>query len=206
MKSYGNRGYQRKRGVWTGVRTGFAALIFTTVAGIVAITAASAHGAAGGDTPAGMPAAKASRLQQQVDQMRADTKGHQKPSVQEGAQNAAKAPHVVEPRTAGINNDMHQGPFPAVSFQVRNFYQGAVGTQWYLVYAGATGAAEGGTAAGGVRIISESAQNALSEVGTFTDPGAGGPLHIVAADGANLSLADDQGKTVTFNLVTLQFG
>src|SRR5436190_7181291 len=42
-------------------------------------------------------------------------------------------PHQPDPtRQAGIDNAMHQGPFSASEFTVRNMWQGPVGTDWVL--------------------------------------------------------------------------
>jgi len=151
------------------------------------------------------PAAKAQelgRLQQEMDAARA----HPRPKPVA----PVPPPHQPDPaRTAGIDNDMHQGPFPATEFTVRNFWQGPVGPAWMLVYAGATRDAAGTTVQGSLRLYNEpidaNGDYHLVPIGTYAAPNGAGALTMTAATGDVLSLRTDGGSTLSFNLQTLQF-
>src|SRR5437588_13133242 len=87
------------------------------------------------------------RLQQEMDAARAHARPKPTPQA---------PPHQPDPaRQAGIDNDMHQDPFSAAEFTVRNVWQGPVGTAWVLVYAGAAWDAAGGTVRGARRLYDE---------------------------------------------------
>lgn len=196
----------RRRDAGRVARASFTVLVFASLAAAAGVATASAQGSPRAHVPPGYPQDKADRVQRELDEVQRRGQNRPKPSVQEGAMQAAAAnPAVAEIRSPGINNEMHQGPFPASEFRVSNFYQGPAGTQWYLVYAGATVTADGGTGGGAVRVISESATNTLTMVGTFNAPVAGGALHIVGYQASTLTLATDSGRTVRFALDTLQF-
>ena len=150
------------------------------------------------------PPAKAQelgRLQQKMDAARAHARPKPTPQA---------PPHQPDPaRQAGIANDMHQGPFSAAEFTVRNVWQGPVGTAWVLVYAGAAWDAAGGTVRGALRLYNEPVDAYgdyhLVSIGTYAAPTGAGALTVTAATGDVLALRTDGGSTLSFNLQTLQY-
>jgi hypothetical protein len=143
-------------------------------------------------------AAVAQREQQGLAAARAQSGLHPKPRL------SAKPdiPDAAAPvRTAGIV-DMHQGPFSSSTFVVSNFWQGPVGSTWFLVYAGA----DGGSGTGAVRLYTESPDMVLTYLGTYAPPGGGGDLTVVSVDGPTLHLKSSGGQVLVFNLVHETYG
>jgi hypothetical protein len=172
-------------------------------AGIVMFSALLAvHAAQASPEAPPLPAAKA-QLQAREQQEMADARAHARPKVA-GVRPAAQA---APAREAGIS-EMHQGPFSGTVFAVRNFWQGPVGANWLLVYAGATRNADGSTAAGALRVYTEAPTPdggfSIHLVGVFT-AARGDALTISAANGTVLTLRSDMGATLTFNLATTSF-
>lgn len=111
-------------------------------------------------------------------------------------------------RQAGITN-MRQGPFPASVFTTRNFWQGPVGNDWVLAYAGAQTRSDGTIGPGGLMLYTETANTQggfdLHLLGTFLAPGGTTALTITAVDGTTLQLSSESGAHLAFDLVTHQF-
>jgi hypothetical protein len=98
--------------------------------------------------------------------------------------------------------DMHQGPFPSSEFIVRNFWQGPVGSNWELVYAGArANPVNQNLGPGALRIYTKT----VDYIGTYVAPNNESPLTITAVNGSLMQLRTDTGKTLTFNLQTNQY-
>ena len=107
-------------------------------------------------------------------------------------------------RHAGII-EMRQGPFPATEFTVRNFWQGPIGSDWLLVYAGAKRSPDGGVDRAAVRVYSETPDLYVTLVGTFPVVNAIGAVRIAEASGDRIELQSDKGSKVGFDLLTRQF-
>lgn len=73
-------------------------------------------------------------------------------------QNQAPPVQPAATRQAGIV-DLHQGPFAQSSFVVHNFWQGPVGSDWVLAYAGVTMNPDGTTDLGGIVLYTETINN-----------------------------------------------
>jgi hypothetical protein len=177
--------------------------LFVAVTAMVlfsALVVGHAAQASAGTPP--LPAAKA-QIEAQEQQQIAAAQVHAPAKVAAQAPAAQAAPA----RQAGIV-DMHQGPFAATVFTVRNFWQGPVGANWLLVYAGATRNPDGSTGAGAVRVYTESATStgdyALHLLGTYAAP-RGGPLTITAVSGNLMTLRAATGATLVFNLATTSY-
>jgi hypothetical protein len=108
---------------------------------------------------------------------------------------------------AGIIN-MHQGPFPASEFTVSNFWQGPVGSQWLLVYAGAEPGGAGSGDRSALRVYTQTTNSLggldLSLQGTFV-PGTTGILTIEGVSTASMLLRSSGGTSLVFDLVTRRF-
>lgn len=118
-------------------------------------------------------------------------------------------PQSAPQRQAGIT-DMHEGPFPSSEFIVRNFWEGPVGSNWELVYAGASAnSLNQNLGPGGLRIYTETvtATGGLDDnyVGMYPAPNNQSPLTITAVNGTLMQLRTDTGNTLTFNLQTNQY-
>jgi hypothetical protein len=192
----GNRRVNRRK-IYIAVAAAALAAVAGSVAGI-ASASSSGHG-----TPAGYPADKAARMQHEIDQVGSLPARH-KPTEEQGRAAAAAADRNEPARTAGINNTMHQGPFPAIEFRVHNFYQGPVAGQWYLVYAGSLTAAANGADHAAVRVLAVSPTGQLTPVGTFRAPGQITSIRISGYSDTTLTLQGG-GRTLTFDLRTLSF-
>lgn len=157
--------------------------------------------ATGSDTSA----AKEQILEQQEQEM-ATARAHPRPKSLSHAN--APSPQAAPQRQAGIVG-MHQGPFPASRFTVRNFWQGPVGSSWELVYSGARKNADGSLGPGALRVYTETPDTAggfkIDAVGMFVAPGNQSALTITSYNGTILQLQTDAGKTLSFNLLTNQY-
>jgi hypothetical protein len=183
-------------------------MVWLVVIGVLTLTVGVGTALATEGGTAGWPAAKAQWQQQEQARM-AEARLHAPPKPS-SPQSAGPA-HTPDPeRHAGIDNDMHQGPFPAMEFAVRNFWQGPVGPNWVLVYAGAKlDVVDGRTRQGALRLYSatRNAYGVFEErpLGTFLAPSGTGDLTITAANGGVLQLRTASGATLSFDLTTHQY-
>ncbi len=177
---------------------------------ILALVASAgvAFAVAGPGETAGWPAAKAQAWQQGKAEMAA-ARAHPRPKP--ANPQAEAPPHRPDPTPlAGIQNDMHEGPFSLTEFRVLNFWQGPVGADWILVYAGARRGPVGSTAQqGAIRLYSEprdvNGDVQLIEIGTYLAPSAVSTLTITAVKGTVMELHSDGGAVLSFDLRTHQF-
>lgn len=140
--------------------------------------------------------------QQMIAAGRAHT--HAKPTNQSQAPLAQPAPN----RHAGIIR-MGFGPFASSKFSVENFWQGPVGNDWMLAYAGTKMNPNGTVGPGGIVLYTETINQQsgvdLHPLGTFLAPSGTAALTITAQQGNLLVLRDKTGQQVRFNLTTHQF-
>lgn len=108
-----------------------------------------------------------------------------------------------QPRRAGIING-RQAPFPPSIFTARNAWQGPVGSQWIIAYAGAQTNSNGTPGQGGL-VLYTVGDFTLSYLGTFPAPAGTPALTIIKAQGNVLLLQTASGHTLTFNLQSHQF-
>lgn len=153
--------------------------------------------------PSAWPPAKATMLAQEEQQMaQARAHPHPKPSY------TPPLPQTPTVRQAGII-DTHQGPFPAAQFTVRNFWQGLVGKDWELVYAGAKVNSDGSMGPGALVLYNETINHLggfdLKVIGTYPAPNATTALTITAVNGNIMQLSTDTGNVLIFNLQTDQY-
>lgn len=162
-------------------------------------------GIANAKSSSGAPLTLTQKLQS-AQQMLADGRAHThaKPI------NQSQAP-IVQPtpvRHAGIIQ-MGQGPFPSSTFAVDNFWQGPVGSDWVLAYAGTKMNANGTAGPGGIVLYTETVNNQggvdLHPLGTFLAPNGTTALTITAQEGKLLLLRNKAGQQVRFNLTSHQF-
>lgn len=166
------------------------------VIGIVANSLGGRTARAGSVATQGWPAAK-SRLYDQQQQTLAAARVHPQPKLPEVGPASATLPAPT--RQAGIVN-MRQGPFSPATFLVRDFWQGPLGSDWLLAYAGAELAPGGSPSRGAIRLFAESPDSRLTPLGDYPAPTGTGPLTVVAANGSVLQLRDDRGVQVSFDL------
>lgn len=97
---------------------------------------------------------------------------------------------------------MHQGPFPASSFVVEDFYQGPAQGTWVLVYAGALlDPATGAVTRGALKVYAEpQVGGSLTLLGTFLAPVGPAPLRVISAVGDRLTLHAAHGASLVFDL------
>jgi hypothetical protein len=104
---------------------------------------------------------------------------------------------------------VQQGPFLSSIFTVRNSWQGPIGSNWVLAYAGAKPNADGTVDQGGIALYTETANAAggfdLHPLGTFLAPSDNPALTITAVQGNLITVRSENGHTLTFNLQTHQF-
>ncbi len=133
-------------------------------------------------------------------------KHHVKPSYSAGLKAATAAGQAAQQRSAGITN-IHEGPFSAASFEVRDMYQGPVDGTWVLAYAGATSNPATAKITGGALSLYAEPEigGPMTALGTFAAPAGTGPLTVTAASGGLLILRTSQGQQLTFSLVTHQY-
>jgi len=190
-----DRGRRRRGVIWlAGIGAG--------IAGVAALVVAATGAASGSQAP--IPQSKLARIEALQAQLVKEKAEHRaKPSFSTGLRAAKTANPAVLQRHAGITA-MRQGPFPASSFDVQNFYQGPADGTWLLVYSGATTSpATGAIAGGALNVYAETqAGGAMSFVGLFRAPARTGALTVVAASGDRLTLRSSQGNRLTFNLAT----
>lgn len=125
-----------------------------------------------------------------------------------GGQDQQQAIQPAPTRQAGIVN-MQQGPFLPSVFTVRNFWQGPVGSDWVLAYAGAKPNADGTAGQGGIVLYTETVNQSggfdMHPLGTFLAPAGCPALTITAIEGNLMTVRSISGRTLTFNLQTHQF-
>lgn len=125
-----------------------------------------------------------------------------------GGQHLAPAAQPAPARQAGIVN-MHQGPFSTHVFTVHNFWQGPVGSDWLLAYAGAKTNADETQGTGGIVLYTETVNSQggfdLHPAGTFLAPKGTTPLTVTGTNDNLLLLRDQGGAQLTFDLATHQF-
>lgn len=123
-------------------------------------------------------------------------------------QNQAPAIQAAPVRQAGIL-DLGQGPFPRSTFDVHNFWQGPVGSDWVLAYAGVKMNPDGTSGLGGIVLYTETVNSQggfdLHPLGTFLAPNGTTALAITAQQGDLLTLRSTTGQQLTFNLTSHQF-
>jgi hypothetical protein len=154
--------------------------------------------------PQGIPAAKAAVLERERQAIiAARSTSHGKPADPGRRTNMAGPAQFP---SSGILN-MHQGPFPATEFTVSNFWQGPVGANWLLVYAGAVRNPDGSVSAA-VRLYSERLSSDggfdLSKLGTITLPKSA-VLTIENVTGNDLTLRAGDGSSAHFDLNAHRF-
>ena len=139
--------------------------------------------------------------------------GLQKPSYGAGLKQAQAAEKKMQaagtssaPREAGFIQ-MHQGPFSAGVFTVKDFYQGPARKSWLLVYAGSTATKTGAEPdKGAVTVYAEPAPGgAMTFLGTFIAPGNSTSVTATRASGSDLTLRTEKGQVLTFNLSSLAY-
>lgn len=174
-----------------------AAFCFTVFIGVLGIASAAQNNSG----PLTL-AQKMQAYQQRIKNARAHPRP--KPSNQNQAPPVQPAPT----RQAGIL-DMGQGPFPQSSFTVHNFWQGPVGSDWVLAYAGAKTNPDGTPGVGGIVLYTETINNQggfdLHPLGTLLAPKGTTELVITAQQGNLLLLRSVTGQQLAFNLISHQF-
>jgi hypothetical protein len=170
----------------------------------LAIVVAVGSASADSSTPGGMPAAKAARLNAELSHRVA--KAPQKPTVTQGrarAQAKEAAQGSGGAMAPGIVN-LRQGPFPASVFAGTNMYRTRIGSTWVLAFAGAALDGQGGQQAA-LRVYQQPDHGKLALVGVFAAKAASGPLTVLSAQAATITLGTADETTVTFDLVTLRY-
>ena len=177
-------------------------LTWLVVVGVAVLAIGVGTVVAGSPVTSGWPTAKA-RLYDQEQQALAQARVSPRPKLPSAG--LAPAVQAAPRRQAGIIA-MRQGPFPRSTFDVRDFWQGPVGSDWILAYAGATPDASGASPTrGALRLYSESADMHLTLLGTFPAAEGTGPLTITAVSGDVLQLRTDDGTTLSFDMQTRQY-
>lgn len=148
--------------------------------------------------PSGMPSAKAAVANQLNHQI---LEGQGRSAPKDAPALSIDVPSS-DPLTPGIVNGVPQGPFPPADFQIGNYWQGPVKSQWFVAYAGMTQGAPAIRVFSRNRDPNEPAD--LTLIGTFSDSTSASQddYSIVDASGSRLKLSDG----ATFDLDTLQFG
>lgn len=197
----GKRRTSRSQASRTQRRGNLRWLIASTVCVAAFICLVGVASAASGVNSPGQ-AAKNQSLQQLIN----TGKAHIAPKA--GIHHQAQTARLTPARQAGITN-MRQGPFPASVFTTRNFWQGPVGNDWVLAYAGAKTRSDGTVGPGGLTLYTEMANTQggfdLRPLGTFLAPNGTAALTITAVDGTILQLSSESGSHLAFDLVTHQF-
>lgn len=142
-------------------------------------------------------AQKQQALQQQIDAGRA----HSQPET--GPTMPVPTDQPTQPPQAGIIN-APQTPFSPAVFQARNAWQGLVGSEWVIAYAGAQTNPDGTLGRGGLMLY-RVGDFALEYVGTFLAPAGTTALTIIQEQGDLLQLEAGSGQMMTFNLQSHQY-
>lgn len=152
--------------------------------------------------PGSLAAAKASDLQSRISAV------HALPIRSKPPKDPLPSPSVGvgAGEVAGIDNDASYGPFSASDFVVSNVYQGPVGDDWFIVYAGMTGSENPvGAGIAGVKIFHEPEPGTFGQLGTILDTSTSGALTISSVSREVMALTTPSGERVTFDLATQQF-
>jgi hypothetical protein len=175
--------------------------VYAAAAAFVGLALSTAGVVAWADNQAqsAIPPDKAALAQREVSQASAQPHPDKKAGAAQAAAAAAAAP-VTDAHTAGINDEMHQGPFGSADFVVSNFYEGPVGGSWYLVYAGTTKSGQGG-----LRVMSETPAGVITLVGDYVLPKGMTSVRVTQFAGTVLTVQDVQGAMATFDLATKVF-
>lgn len=136
-------------------------------------------------------------LQQQIDAAR----GHSPSGI--GPTMPVPTDPPTHPPQAGIIN-APQTPFSPAVFQVRNAWQGLVGSEWVIAYAGAQTNPDGTSGRGGLKLY-RVGDFALEYVGTFLAPAGTTALTIIQEQGDLLQVEAGSGQMMTFNLQSQQY-
>ncbi len=177
-------------------------LVWIGVVGVAVVAVGVGTVLAGAPVTSGWPAAKA-RLYDQEQQAVAQARANLRPKLP--AAGGAPAVQAAPARQAGVIA-MRQGPFPRSTFDVRDVWQGPVGSDWILAYAGAAPEVPGAPPTrGALRLYRESADMHLTLLGTFPAAEGTGPLTVTAESGEVLRLRTDSGTTLSFDLRTHQY-
>ena len=99
------------------------------------------------------------------------------------------------------------GPFSASDFDCTTFWEAPIGQTWYLVYAGGipenpASPEDGVESAVALFTQGSNLNDAPAFQGFYEAPSAMGKLTITAATGESLTLQDEGGHFLTFNVVT----
>jgi hypothetical protein len=104
---------------------------------------------------------------------------------------------------------MHQGPFPASQFSVENFWQGPVGPNWELVYAGTKMNPNGNGGLGAIAVYTEAVNTLggfnITHVGTYSVSNGTRSLTIASVHGNIMQLLTNAGNILLFDLQTEKY-
>lgn len=174
-----------------------AAFCFTVFIGVLGIASAAQHNSG--------PLTLAQKMQAYQQRLK-NARAHPRPKP--STQNQAPPVQPAPTRQAGIL-PLGQGPFPNSSFTVHNFWQGPVGSDWVLAYAGAKTNPDGTPGVGGIVLYTETINNQggfdLHPLGTLLAPKGTTALVITAQQGNLLLLRSVTGQQLAFNLISHQF-
>lgn len=150
------------------------------------------------NTPSSQVGQKQQILQQQIDEGRK----HLQPKTGPDTQVPTVQPPM--PHQAGIINE-RQTPFSPAVFTARNAWQGPVGSEWIVAYAGAQTNPNGTQGRGGL-VLYTAGDFALSYLGTFLAPAGTPALTIIKVQGDVLLLQAASRQALAFNLQSHQYG
>ncbi len=197
--------------------------LIAAIALIVALTAGRSHDVGSGGAPAAsiMPSLSVAPSSPSSDDSLASSKAEAQSAAQSSVlamptktkpppdeQTPILGPTDVASRVAGVDNNVHEGPFGPTSFRITGFYQGPQQGNWYLVYAGYTNLGDTSTLPGpaagepGLRVYTESPapDYTPSLIGIYPLAGAQGDLIIQSVSDGKVSLVDSAGQDFTFVL------
>lgn len=114
-----------------------------------------------------------------------------------------------EPLHPGIIQT-HQGPFPPSFFLVQSLWQGPIGKDWVLAFAGGKPGSNGTVQQGAMLLYTvirdQRGFSTITLIGMFPAPNTSTSLHIVSVQGHLLQLQSESGVQSTFDLQTHQYG
>ncbi len=183
-------------------------LLASLIAGALFIAVGSGLVLARGNPFAKYPPAKAAILEREQNELATARAGSPAPK------NPNYTPPASAPQptpVAGIEDGVHEAPFPACEFLDNNFWQGPANGQWYLVYAGSASAhiSTCDHSQGTLAIFSEQigryGDGPMTTVGWFTAPAGVRNLTITAVNGKVMTLRTNTGATLEFYLSTDRF-
>jgi hypothetical protein len=184
------------------IRPHFAGLIISVACVIALFFLIGGAFALGGSPLSLQKQQRLQKLEQQIAQARTPTRPKNVANL-----GVPPAQSLVTPQ-AGITQT-HEGPFPASFFLVRSLWQGPLGKNWVLAYAGAKPNPDGTVQQGGI-LLYTAPRNApmgsdLHLVGMFLAPTGATALTIVSVSGNLLHVRADSGAVLTFDLQTHQY-